>query len=151
MSRTPWISAPVLLQNGLLPWRRAFNLHRWSCPTIVREKRLTPPVLRMQAQTAAAAAETSALEAAKHARMSHCIQALTAAQAAAQSFNLVCHPMYVVEYPHAHAGLSMGAISLTLQCLLSLLQAGIAVPEYADKAAHIRRLEMECMIDITGG
>ena len=42
----------------------------------------------MQAQSAAAAAEASALEAGKHARMSHCIKALTAAQAAAQSFNM---------------------------------------------------------------
>ena len=62
----------------------------------MQEKGLTPAALRMQAQTAAAAAETSALEAGKHARMSHCIQALTAAQAAAQSFNLVCFP-----YDHA--------------------------------------------------
>ena len=59
------------------------------CSATVQEKGLTPSALRMQAQTAAAAAETSALEAAKHARTSHCIQALTAAQAAAQSFNLV--------------------------------------------------------------
>ena len=44
----------------------------------------------MQAQSAAAAAEASALEAGKHARMSHCIKALTAAQAAAQSFNMAC-------------------------------------------------------------
>ena len=58
----------------------------------MQERGSTPSALRMQAQTAAAAAETSALEAAKHARMSHCIQALTAAQAAAQSFNLVCFP-----------------------------------------------------------
>ena len=42
----------------------------------------------MQAQSAAAAAEASALDAGKHARMSHCIKALTAAQAAAQSFNM---------------------------------------------------------------
>ena len=45
---------------------------------------------RLQAQSAAAAAENSALDAAKYARMSHCIKALSAAQAAAQSFNLVC-------------------------------------------------------------
>lgn len=44
----------------------------------------------LQAQSAAAAAEASTLEASKYARMSHCIKALTAAQAAAQSFNLVC-------------------------------------------------------------
>jgi len=49
----------------------------------------------LQAQSAAAAAENSTLDAANFARMSHCIKALTAAQAAAQSFNLVmplfCH------------------------------------------------------------
>ena len=44
----------------------------------------------LQAQSAAAAAENSALDAAKYARISHCIKALTASQAAAQSFNLVC-------------------------------------------------------------
>ena len=44
----------------------------------------------LQAQSAAAAAENSALDAGKYARTSHCIKALTAAQAAAQSFNLVC-------------------------------------------------------------
>ena len=42
-----------------------------------------------QAQSAAAAAEASALESSKHARLSHTIAALAAAQAAAQSFNMV--------------------------------------------------------------
>lgn len=82
---------PVLHQKGRLQWRR---IHRSAVVRMLRdcaiERGLKPSALRMQAQTAAAAAETSALEAAKHARMSHCIQALTAAQAAAQSFNLVC-------------------------------------------------------------
>lgn len=44
---------------------------------------------RAQAQSAAAAAEASALESSKHARLSHTIAALAAAQAAAQSFNMV--------------------------------------------------------------
>jgi len=47
----------------------------------------------VQAQSAAAAAEASALESSKHARLSHTIAALSAAQAAAQSFNMVrCVP-----------------------------------------------------------
>ncbi len=46
----------------------------------------------MQAQSAAAAAEASALESSKHARLSHTIAALAAAQAAAQSFNMVRSP-----------------------------------------------------------
>jgi hypothetical protein len=43
----------------------------------------------VQSQSAAAAAEASALEAGKHAKQSHTIAALAAAQAAAQSFNMV--------------------------------------------------------------
>ena len=45
-----------------------------------------------QAQAAAAAAEASALEAAKHARLAHTVAALTAAHAAAQSFNMARTP-----------------------------------------------------------
>jgi hypothetical protein len=52
---------------------------------------------RAQAQSAAAAAEASALESGKHAKLSHTIAALAAAQAAAQSFNMVrpelAHPL----------------------------------------------------------
>ena len=46
-----------------------------------------------QAQSAAAAAEATALEASKHARLAHTIAALSAAQAAAQSFNMVSGPL----------------------------------------------------------
>ena len=66
----------------------------WRCflsvPKLVTGTATEAAICCLQAQSAAAAAENSALDAAKYARTSHCIKALTAAQAAAQSFNLVC-------------------------------------------------------------
>ncbi|CAL5222727.1 g5133 [Coccomyxa viridis] len=91
-----------------------------------------------QAQSAAAAAENSALDAAKYARMSHCIRALTAAQAAAQSFNLAKQV----------AGESAAAEARAAGAALRAVEAGIAL--YAEKRDYLKLKDIAEASDVAG-
>ncbi|KAK9825657.1 hypothetical protein WJX81_006313 [Elliptochloris bilobata] len=91
-----------------------------------------------QAQAAAAAAETSALEAAKHARLAHTVAALTAAHAAAQSFNLAKEVASDAAKAEARAAAAA----------LRAVEAGIAV--YAERRDYLKLKDIAEASDVAG-